>query len=290
MTEDDAVRLDAPVVRPGLAPDGTIAREGALSKVPAAYARLVDEARGRIRAAFPGGRLHSAYVYGSIPRGTPRAGRSDLDLVVVLREPPSAADRTAADRVEAGLDADFAVIDGVGLLLFDVDTLLSELERYDLGFFVACLCTPLLGADLARELPRYRPDGLLARETNGDVSLALAEWERRFAAASSSAAASDSVEGELSALCRRVARRVVRTGFTLVMPRWGGWTSDLALQAEVFATYYPARGAAMRRAAAWARTPTADPSALALLLTDLTPWLAETYLAVHGPKARRPGH
>jgi predicted nucleotidyltransferase len=267
---------------PGLAPDGTIAREGALSKVPAAYARLLDEARDRIRAAFPAGRLHSAYVYGSIPRGTPRAGRSDLDLVVVLHEPPSAADRTAADAVEAGLDADFAVIDGVGLLLFDVDTLLSELERYDLGFFVACLCTPLLGADLARALPRYRPDGLLARETNGDLALALPGWEGCLAAASS--------EGERSALCRRVARRVVRTGFTLVMPRWGGWTSELAFQAAVFSTYYPARGAAMRRAAGWARTPTADPAALTLLLTDLAPWLTTTYLAVHGPKTTRPGH
>ncbi|MFG1809457.1 nucleotidyltransferase domain-containing protein [Streptomyces sp. NPDC049040] len=267
-------------MRPGLEPDGTIAREGALSKVPAAYARLLDDARDRIRAAFPAGRLHSAYVYGSIPRGTARAGRSDLDLVVVLREPPSAADRAAADRIEGGLDADFAVIDGVGMLLFDADTLLSELERHDLGFFVACLCTPLLGEDLAAALPRYQPDALLARETNGDIGAALAGWRERFAAAPG--------EGERAALCRGAARRIVRTGFTLVMPRWGGWTSDLALQAEVFAAYHPSRGDLMRRAAGWARTPTADPAALGLLLFDLGPWLAATYQEVHGPKTPRP--
>jgi hypothetical protein len=51
--------------------------------------------------------------------------------------------------------------------------LLSELERYDGGFFVACLCTPLPGEDLAGQLPRYRPTGLLARETNGDLALLL---------------------------------------------------------------------------------------------------------------------
>lgn len=265
--------------RPGLAPDGTIAREGSLSKVPAAYARLLDEARDRIRAAFPAGRLHSAYVYGSIPRGTARAGRSDLDLAVVMREPPSAADRTAADGIEAGLDAGFAVIDGVGLLLFDVDKTLSELERYDTGFFVACLCTPLLGEDLAGALPRYRPDGLLARETNGDLGQALPRWHERVAAAGS--------ERERAALCRVVARRIVRTGFTLVMPRWGGWTSSLGLQAEVFAGYYPLQGAAMRRAAGWALAPTADPAALRVLLGELGPWLTTTYLAVHGPKTPR---
>ncbi|NUS10308.1 MAG: nucleotidyltransferase domain-containing protein, partial [Streptomyces sp.] len=264
----------------GLAPDGTILREGALANVGPEYVPLLDAVRDRVRAAFPGGRLHSAYVYGSIPRGTARAGRSDLDLLVVLREPPGAADRAAADRVEAALDADFAVIDGVGLLLNDAGTLLSELERFDLGFFVACLCTPLLGDDLARELPRYRPDGLLARETNGDIGLALPGWCERFAAAGSDA--------ERAVLCRGVARRVVRTGFTLVMPRWGGWTSSLPLQAEVFAGFHPAKGDLMRRAAAWALDPTPDPGALEVLLTDLGPWLAAAYLAAHGPKTPRP--
>ncbi len=44
----------------------------------------------------------------------------------------------------------------------------------------------------------------------------------------------------------------------------------------------------MRTAAAIARTPTADPDALDMLLDELGPWLAAEYLAVHGPKAPRP--
>ena len=44
-------------------------------------------------------------------------------------------------------------IDGTGILLSSVSTVRSELERHDLGFFVACLCTPLLGDDLAAHLP-----------------------------------------------------------------------------------------------------------------------------------------
>ncbi|MFI0939622.1 nucleotidyltransferase domain-containing protein [Streptomyces sp. NPDC021020] len=263
----------------GLGPDGTILREGSLARVQPEYAPLLDAVRARVPAAFPGGRLHSAYVYGSIPRGTARTGISDLDLVVVLHEPPTAADRAAGDALSRALDDDFAVVDGVGLLLFDAETLLSELERYDLGFFVACLCTPLLGEDLAAFLPSYRPDGLLARETNGDLALALPGWVEAFADASSDA--------ERRALCRGVARRVVRTGFTLVMPRWGGWTSSLREQAAAFAGYYPARGEQMRRAASLALAPSGAPSDLAFLLTDLAPWLASTYVAVHGEKAPR---
>ncbi|GAA4985894.1 hypothetical protein GCM10025734_09670 [Kitasatospora paranensis] len=240
-----------------------------------------------------GGRLHSGYLYGSIPRGTAVPGVSDLDLLLALREEPTAADRADAQVLGTALDAAFPQIDGVGVLLFSVRTLLSDLERHDLGFFVACLCTPLLGADLAERLPRYRPTGLVARETNGDLGLALPAWRARaVAAATAEAGASAQAEAEAEAerrrLGRAVGRRLVRTGFTLVMPRWGGWTSDLDTSAAVFGRYYPERAEQMRVAAATGRRPSGSPDVLGMLLDDLAPWLAAEYTALHGVKAPRP--
>jgi len=178
---------------------------------------------------------------------------SDLDLLIVLRDEPADADRAAASVLEAALNEACPQINGAGIALGSVSSTLSELERYDGGFFVACLCTPLLGDDLAAQLSRYRPTTLLARETNGDLGLALARWRERAAGAATSA--------ERKSLSRAAARRIVRTGFTLVMPRWHGWTSDLATSAQVFSHYYPDRAGQMRAAAATARTPTADPAA-----------------------------
>ncbi|MFJ8473381.1 nucleotidyltransferase [Kitasatospora sp. NPDC094011] len=274
----------------GLDEDGCIAREGSLERVPAEYAPVVDAARARIAAAFGPARLHSAYLYGSIPRGTAIPGVSDLDLLLALHRSPTPDDRAAADALEAALDAAFPQVDGVGVLLFDTTTLLSEVERHDLGWFLACLCTPLLGEDLAGQLPRYRPTSLLARETNGDLALALPRWRERLAAARTGAARTGAAaaEGELRALGRAVSRRLVRTGFTLVMPRWNGWTSDLTASAEAFAAHYPDRADQMRLAAAVARTPTTDHAVLAALIDDLAPWLATEYTAVHGTKAPRP--
>ncbi|MFI6154901.1 nucleotidyltransferase domain-containing protein [Kitasatospora sp. NPDC051170] len=264
----------------GLDADGFIAREGSLSRVPARFAPVVDAARGRIAASFDGSRLHSAYLYGSIPRGTATPGVSDLDLLLALHEEPTPADREAADALEAALDAEFGQVDGVGVLLFGTGTLLSELERHDLGWFLACLCTPLLGPDLADGLPRYRPTSLLARETNGDLALALPGWRTRLHTAAPDA--------DLRPLNRAVSRRLVRTAFTLVMPRWGGWTSDLAASAEVFAAYYPERADQARLAAEATRTPTPDRATLTTLIDDFGPWLAAEYLTVHGEKAPRP--
>ncbi|GAB2575974.1 nucleotidyltransferase domain-containing protein [Streptomyces capparidis] len=265
--------------RRGLRVDGTIAREGALRRVPEVFRPVVAAARRRVGAAFEE-RLHSAYLYGSVPRGTAVPGVSDLDVMVALRAEPDEGDRARARAVEAALDDEFAEVAGVGVLVFGVPTLLSELERHDLGFFVACLCTPLLGEDLAARLPRYRPTALLARETNGDLGLALPHWRERVARASA--------EAEVRAVAREAGRRITRTGFTLVMPRWGGWTSELEECAEIFARHYPRQAAPMRLASRTGRTPVADPAVLTVLLDELGPWLAGEYLAVHGEKAPRP--
>jgi predicted nucleotidyltransferase len=264
----------------GLDPLGYLEREGSLALVPHDFRPVVAAARDRLLEVF-GARLHSAYLYGSIPRGTARVGRSDLDLLVALREEPTEADREAARALGDALDKEFGQIDGVGTLLFGRGRLLSEPERYDLGWFVACLCTPLLGEDLAEYLPRYRPDSLLARETNGDLALLLPRWRERIAGA-------DDSEEARRPLVRFMSRHLVRTGFTLVMPRWNGWTSDLREMAEVFGAYYPQRAEQMRTAAEYGYEPVGDPVVLRSYVDDLGPWLAEEYARVHGVKAPRP--
>lgn len=264
----------------GMDEDGCFLREGSLDRVPARFAPVVAGLGDRLEAHFGPERLHSSYLYGSVPRGTAVPGVSDLDALLALRSEPTEADRAAARAVEESLDTAFPQIDGVGILLFSAARLLSEPERHDLGWFVACLCTPLGGPDLAARLPRYRPTSLLARETNGDLFRDLPRLRERAAAATTRAAR--------TRLTRGVTRRLVRTGFTLVMPRQGGWTSDLAESAEIFGRYYPAWAGQMRAAARAARTPAAHPELLDELLAGLAPWLAGEYLAVHGPKAARP--
>ncbi|SEB86136.1 hypothetical protein SAMN05428945_1371 [Streptomyces sp. 2224.1] len=264
----------------GLDRDGYFLREGSLDRVSAPFAPVVAELGARIGTCFGPGRLHSSYLFGSVPRGTAVPGVSDVDALIALGDEPTDADRAAVHAVEHALDAAFPQINGVGILLFGVHRLRSARERYDLGWFVACLCTPVSGPDLAAELPRYRPTSLLARETNGDLFRSLPGWREKAAAATT--------EAERTRLTRGVARRLVRTGFTLVMPHWGGWTSDLAESAEVFGHYYPAHAEQMHAAARAARAPAAYPELLDDLLTGLAPWLAAEYLAVHGAKTPPP--
>lgn len=95
----------------GLDSRGYIEREGALGRVPRVFRPVVAAARDRVVDLF-GGPLHSAYLYGSIPRGTARPGRSDLDLLPALREEPVEADRAGARVLDEGWDTEFPQIDG----------------------------------------------------------------------------------------------------------------------------------------------------------------------------------
>lgn len=259
----------------GLDAEGYIRREGSISRIAPAFADLVAEARDQLSATY-GERMHSAYLYGSIPRGTATEGRSDLDLTVLLHEQPTPADDAAARHIEAAIDATYPCIDGVGILVLSVDRTLSPAERYDLAFHVVCLCTPLLGPDLADQLPRYRPTSRLARDTNGDVAEAVARFRARLDAATSPA--------DITRLCRNTARKLTRTAFTLVMPRWQGWTSDLDAIAQIVATYYPAKAAVLRTAARLARDPRDDGAAVGHLLDELGDWLVTEYADVIGLK------
>ena len=54
----------------GLDRDGCFLREGALDRVSAPFAPVVAELGARIGEHFGPGRLHSSYLYGSVPRGT----------------------------------------------------------------------------------------------------------------------------------------------------------------------------------------------------------------------------
>ncbi len=83
------VPAPVPVPRRGLDSHGFIEREGSLGRVPPAFRPVVAATRDRVLDLF-GARLDSAYLCGSIPRGTARVGRSDLDLLAALREEPGA--------------------------------------------------------------------------------------------------------------------------------------------------------------------------------------------------------
>lgn len=213
----------------GLDEHGRVRREGDLSRIDAAFTPLVTDAASALRQLL-GKRLHSIYLYGSVPRGTAVVGRSDLDLEVVLHDEPTDTERAAISQLATELNQDTDLVNEVGIIVADRPRLLSAAERYDNAFQISCLCTPLWGPDLAEELPDQYPTIELARHITSGTQAAFARL---------SAALNDPTILRPDFIRQRIGRRIIRLAFTCVLFRWPGWTSDPATMHRVVTTFYP---------------------------------------------------
>ncbi|WP_168207381.1 nucleotidyltransferase domain-containing protein [Microlunatus elymi] len=213
----------------GLDERGRIRREGDLSRIDAVFAPLIAEAASALRRLL-GQRLHSIYLYGSVPRGTAVAGRSDLDLEVILHNEPTETERAAVARLAAELDQGTGAVNEVGIIVASRPRLLSAAERYDNAFQISCLCTPLWGPDLADELPDQYPTIELAQHITSGTRAAFTRLAAELNAPTTS---------RPDFTRQRVGRRIARLAFTCVLFRWPGWTSDPATMQRVITAFYP---------------------------------------------------
>lgn len=236
----------------GLDAEGFIRREGSPSRVQPDFAGLVEAYVEAVRSLF-GEELDSAYLYGSVPRGTALPGRSDLDGQVLLARPPTTEDRRALEVVEARLGATYPRVSTVEILLDARADLVDPAERHDGGFHVRVLCTPFWGPDAGDEVEPHRPDRDLARGIQGD-------WRAALVRLTEQATTAERGSPEEAVLCRATGRRLARVGFSWVLPRWGGWSSDPRVMAQVVGHLEPGWAAPMASAVrlGWGGGGTAD--------------------------------
>lgn len=223
----------------GLDEQGFIRREGDLTRVQPEFACIVTEFRNAAGEAFSGRGLDSLYLYGSIPRGTARRGHSDFDAQILLGRDPSEDDRAAVSELETALAAAHREVSAVGILLHSRTQMIDPSRRFDEGFHIRVLCTPLLGPDAGAEVTPHWPDWELARHVQGDWRAAFAQFRTRV---------QDSDITDEAALCRAVGRRLARVAFTWVMPCWQGWTSNPRQMSQVVSQYEPSWASSMRSA------------------------------------------
>jgi uncharacterized protein len=261
--------------------DGYILPEADLANVQPEYAGVPEEA-ARLLVGELGSRLHSGYLYGSIVRGNAVPGRSDVDLVVVLREPPSDQDRTGGGRVERALLQRFPLLAGAGVGLTHLQEVRSPQQRYGLQVFLRELSVCVCGPDLRPGLPRTRPSAAVAAGFHQDTGLVLDRARE--------ALASSSDPEVVRRACRVASRRMVQGAFAVVMARDGVWATVLEEQAAAVAAAFPRWAQAVWRAAEQGRRPVAEAEVVRELLASLGRWVQEALGQVIDSEAERGHH
>jgi len=214
----------------GLAPDGTIRTGADRSRIPAAFAPVIDD----VIAAFDtvAGQDSSLLLYGSVATGTARAGRSDVDLIAIgtaLEWCRSTARELSARYSHLCRGVEIAAASRPDTRREDDDA--SDDERYGDRVFLRHYCITLAGVEVAGSGPPFPGDARAARGFNGDIAQRLARWRAEPAPA------------------RSIARKTLFAAAGIVSIEDGTWTTD--------------RGAAAGR---WSERRPEDAEACALLL------------------------
>jgi uncharacterized protein len=246
-----------------LDPEGYIRPEADLANVQPEYQGLPDAA-ARLLAQELGPRLHSAYLYGSVGRGNAVPGRSDVDLLAVLRAAPDEEDRRRADHVERALVERFPVLFSAGVGLTHLQEVRSPAQRYGLQVFLRELAVCIWGEDLRPGLPRTKPSAAVAAGFRDDAHAVLGRARQTLAT---------STDPEvIRRVCRMASRRMVQLAFAVVMARQGRWATVLEEQAAAVGAAFPEWAEAARRAAEQGRRPLADAAVVRELLDSFGRW------------------
>jgi hypothetical protein len=211
-----------------------------------------------------GADLVSVALRGSAARATAVEGSSDLDLVVVTRQPgptawPDYVPTMPGLKVELHATTEAELRDGP----------CEAWLRFSLAFSG---CT-VRGRDVVSELP----DPVLGPHAIAHLK-AIGRWLPRWRAMLTSSADAE----ERRAVCTWLMKRCVRSAFESVMLADGVYTRDIFPCAHVAAHHYPGSRSLIFDAAELAMAPVPDEEAIARVAEPMTELLAQAYQRQYG--------
>jgi len=249
----------------GVDKNGFIITEVGLNKVRPAFQEVLDKIKDEVIHTFGDG-IHSLYLYGSVATGKARIKTSDLDLLLVLQQKATSKILQQIHKFQNHLSVDHLnLFRNVGISLSYVGEV--KKDPFGWGCFIKHLCVCLYGENLGKNLSKFKPSKKVANAFGSDVGKHISTVIEKLK--------SMPAPKEVRSICSGTMRKIVRTGFCLVMEQERSWTTDLKKSYEVFSKYYPAKSTNMKKALSLAQKPTANTKELGKFLQDFGSWLSE---------------
>ncbi len=253
-----------------LLPDGTIVNDAAPEKIVPPFVApvrdLVSLVRERLSDSLRD--VPSLYLTGSIARGIACPGLSDLDGFLVL--PPGVTPQEAGDAELEEASTHIAdthdCISSSQLEVWDrrwVETIGSRFNFF--AFVIQTHSVLLAGPDLSNQLPRYR---LTAAVPNDDIVQIQSDIEEAVRELWNETDPRDTPYW-----CRRIAKNILRCGFSLVQLTEGVHTRDLVLCVEACKRHFSNLSGLIDRAYALTVEPTPDRAVALAFLSEAMDWL-----------------
>lgn len=212
-------------------------------------------------------RLAGVYLRGSVPRGLAIPYISDLDSFAILSGDITPQDLDQARHITQRLNKRYLFCKKVELILLN-KTIIQASKSVWPGI-IQTRSLKISGDYTSENLPQFKPGRSLVNYAK--------IWEQDRIKILDSLIDIDPSHLKFSAQvkqkCGWIMRRMVRTGFELVMERDRSYTPDLYYCYERFSTYFPEQRAKMKKALELAIVPSANRPGLIVFLRSFGCWL-----------------
>lgn len=228
------------------------------------WSPLVEETVEFYRSKF-GENLHSVYVRGSVAKGEGLDGISDLDTFCILHEGPGEVESPFSEDFQNEMNAKYPFCTHVEISFLErakIHKPFPPRERSVWAELIKTQSACVYGEDLAQEIAPFKLSNMKGHSYF--IEQELKELPKYYEEDQ------DSVE-DLLDLCVWITRRVIRSGYDLVMEREGKFTRDLYLCWESFSKYYPEKSDDMKVVLNLALNPLPDKAVVMQALDKITP-------------------
>ncbi|MEA5523093.1 nucleotidyltransferase [Limnoraphis robusta] len=246
---------------------GFIIREASINKITPEWRLLVDQ----VILAYQNYWHHaidSIYIRGSVAVGKAISGVSDLDSFAVVNTEKSQLDDSWFDSFQEQLKFQYPFCTGVELKALESDCLLNlNLDSYhNLRMLLKTQAACVWGEDISLQFPPCKPDINAvshAFDLEQDLQRVIIDLQQL----------DETQSGTVEKICQWIMKRMVRSGFEIVMETAQCYTRDLYPCYELFSRYFPQQKSQMYQALTWAINPIDERVKISEFLNSFGGWL-----------------
>ncbi|RNA66913.1 nucleotidyltransferase domain-containing protein [Alteribacter keqinensis] len=251
----------------GLDRNGFIVSDVSKNKIDHVYWPCIKESVAELVQL---NQLHSVYVYGSVARGEATVQKSDLDLIALFKGGKlSPGNQTDLTKLSKDLSQKYhSLVRDVGIASAFYDYAMDPANYYEQAFLKE-ISVCVHGEDLGDRFGPYRLSPEIAISFNGDIGDVLTRTLKKLVAAS---------EEEFKRLSQNVARKLIRTYYSMVMTRSRIWTTRLHEQADIVITHFPDKKPVVRTLHKWLEEPPTDRDATLKLIKKEGKWASDNFM------------
>lgn len=229
---------------------------------------LIEELTATVQSGLKGN-LHSLYVYGSIANGTAIAGRSNLDIVLVMAHNGHNGMDTFINTLKWRLMNRFPAITGVSIKVALLSDVLSLESIFSWGFLIRQSCTCLIGDDLSESFGDFEPSWEISKYWNWNILDYVPEYRVKIA---------QSKTPELQVSYQQViAKKMLRASYGLIMHKEKLWLDSPLDCAKYFLKHHPEKAKDIQRLAIMLGNKAIPKRSVISILDVYGTWLCKAY-------------